>query len=82
MFGSKKIFFFPSRFKELDLVCVVFFAGCAIVMCKAEKLAKDVFEDLPLPRRQDVCLSLFHCLNWLRELVSPASLVWLVSGRK
>lgn len=39
-------------------------------MCKAEKLNKDVFEDLPLLRRHDLCLSLFHCLNWFRELVS------------
>ena len=38
-------------------------------MCKAEKLNKDVFEDMPLSRRQDICLSLFHCLNWFRELV-------------
>lgn len=43
------------------------------MMCKAEKLSKDVFEDMPLSRRQDICLSLFHCLNWFRELVRASS---------
>ena len=54
--------------------------GCPIVMCKAEKLKKDVFEDLPLSSRQDVCLSLFHCLNWFRELVSADLAKNLVSS--
>ena len=43
------------------------------MMCKAEKLNKDVFEDMPLSRRQDICLSLFHCLNWFGELVRVKS---------
>lgn len=39
-------------------------------MCSKEKLETEVFEDLPITKRHDICLSLFHLLNWFRELVS------------
>ena len=43
--------------------------GAPVVMCTSDELKSDVFEDLPLVKRQSVCLSLCHCLNWFRELV-------------
>ena len=27
------------------------------------------FESLPTPTKQDLCLVLLHCINWMRELV-------------
>ena len=38
-------------------------------MCVRDRLESERFEDLPLVKRQSVCLSLCHCLNWFRELV-------------
>jgi Fanconi anemia group D2 protein len=43
--------------------------GAPVVMCVADRLKSDMFEDVPLDKRQAVCLSLCHCLNWFRELV-------------
>ena len=50
-------------------------SGSPSVMCSKEKLKTEVFEDLSMTKRQDICLSLFHLLNWFRELVSPY-LIW------
>eukprot|EP00731_Ephydatia_muelleri_P027407 Em0019g280a len=43
--------------------------GCPIVMCPEEILRLSAFEGLPTSTKQDLCLVLFHCINWMRELV-------------
>ena len=47
-------------------------SGAPVVLCCGDRLKTEVFEDLPLAKRQSVCLSLCHCLNWFRELVYKA----------
>ena len=42
------------------------------MLCTKAQLKFDVFEDLPAAKRQNVCLGLFHCINWFRELVSES----------
>ena len=43
--------------------------GCPVVLVSQDKLKMEVFEDLPITKKQDICVSLFHCLNWFREMV-------------
>ena len=38
-------------------------------MCVRDRLESERFEDLPQTKREAVCISLCHCLNWYRELV-------------
>ena len=38
-------------------------------MCVKDRLESEMFEDLPVAKREGVCLSLCHCLNWFREMV-------------
>ena len=47
-------------------------AGCSIVVCTKDRLKLDVFEDLSAAKRQNICLCLFYCINWFRELVSES----------
>jgi Fanconi anemia group D2 protein len=42
-------------------------------MCVRDRMESERFEDLPLVKRQSVCLSLCHCHNWFRELVCAFS---------
>ena len=50
-------------------VCV-HIPGCPVVLCSEDTLTPEALEDLSLQKRQEICLSIFHCLNWFRELVS------------
>jgi Fanconi anemia group D2 protein len=47
--------------------------GAPVVMCVRDRMESERFEDLPLVKRQSVCLSLCHCHNWFRELVCAFS---------
>ena len=38
-------------------------------MCSEQLLSRESFEDLPEAQRCDICLSIFYCINWFRELV-------------
>lgn len=39
-------------------------------MCSEQIFNGDMFADLAESKRLDICLSIFYCLNWFRELVS------------
>ena len=43
--------------------------GCPVVMVTEDKLKADVLDNMPAAKCRDVCLSVFHCLNWFQELV-------------
>lgn len=38
-------------------------------MCPDKVFSSGSFEDLPESQRIDICLSIFYCINWFRELV-------------
>ena len=40
-----------------------------MLMCSEKVFNGDLFENLPEVQRMDVCLSIFYCINWFRELV-------------
>ena len=38
-------------------------------MCPDSQFEGDTFDDLSESHRSDICLSIFYCINWFRELV-------------
>ena len=51
--------------------------GCPVVLCSAAKLDLESFHDLPMVQKQYICASLFHCLNWFRELVRSTNTMYI-----
>lgn len=43
--------------------------GCPVLMFQEKLLEGDAFDDLSESHRSDVCLTIFYCINWFRELV-------------
>ncbi len=44
--------------------------GCPVVLPSNSELTKERLEDMELDKRQQVCESVFHTINWFKELVS------------
>ena len=69
----KEFYYCIHSVVHVNLINHISLLGCPVVLCSAAKLDLESFHDLPMVQKQYICASLFHCLNWFRELISSTN---------